>query len=157
MSDFMHLTEILRPEMVWPHLKANTKPEVIRELARFMAANDKALDEKSIGEVLMERERLGSTGIRDGIAIPHGKVPGLDRMIIACGRSESGIDFDAHDKKPTHLFFVLLAPEFAAGQHLKALARLSKLLNDAGFREKLMSSKNAEEIFCNIVEEDKNN
>ncbi len=153
----MHLTEILRPEMVWPQLKASTKPEVIRELARHMADNDKALDETSIGEVLMERERLGSTGIRDGIAIPHGKVPGLNKMIIACGRSEKGIDFDAHDKRPTHLFFVLLAPESAAGQHLKALARLSRLLNDAKFREKLMTSKSAAEIFNKIIHEYKKN
>ncbi len=153
----MHLTDILRPEMVWPQLSASTKPEVIRELARHMAANDTTLDETSIGEILMERERLGSTGIRDGIAIPHGKVPGLNRIIIACGRSEKGIDFDAHDKKPTHLFFVLLAPESAAGQHLKVLAKLSRILNDANFREKLMTSKNAAEIFHNIIDEDKKN
>lgn len=153
----MHLTEILRPEMVWPNLRASTKPEVIRELARHMAANDTTLNETSIGEILMERERLGSTGIRDGIAIPHGKVPGLNRLIIACGRSEKGVDFDAHDKRPTHLFFVLLAPESAAGQHLKALARLSRLLNDATFREKLMTAKNAAEIFNNIIDEDKRN
>lgn len=141
--------------MVWTDLRAQTKPEVLRELARLMARNDNSLDEKVVGEVLMERERLGSTGIQDGIAIPHGKVPGLGRIVIACGRSESGIDFDAHDQKPTHLFFVLLAPEFAAGQHLKALARLSRLLKDAPFREKLMSSTDAGQFFQNIVEEDK--
>ncbi len=151
----MHLTEILRPEMVWTELEASTKPEVIRELARLMAQNDRSLDEKVVGEVLMERERLGSTGIQDGIAIPHGKVPGLDRIVIACGRSEKGIDFDAHDQRPTHLFFVLLAPEFAAGQHLKALARLSRLLKDAPFRDKLMSCGDSQQFFENIVEEDK--
>jgi len=151
----MHLTEILRPEMVWTKLVATTKPEVIRELARLMAENDNSLDEKVVGEVLMERERLGSTGIQDGIAIPHGKVPGLDRIVIACGRSEKGIDFEAHDQRPTHLFFVLLAPEFAAGQHLKALARLSRLLKDAPFRDKLMSCGDSRQFFQNIVEEDK--
>ena len=151
----MHLTDILRPEMVWTDLRANTKPELIRELAHLMATNDQALDESVVGEVLMERERLGSTGIQDGIAIPHGKVPGLERIVIACGRSADGIDFDAHDQKPTHLFFVLLAPEFAAGQHLKALARLSRLLKDSSFREKLMASGDAKVFFENIVEEDR--
>jgi PTS system nitrogen regulatory IIA component len=151
----MHLTDILRPEMVWTDLSANTKPEIIRELAHLMATNDRTLDENVVGEVLMERERLGSTGIQDGIAIPHGKVPGLERIVIACGRSADGIDFDAHDQKPTHLFFVLLAPEFAAGQHLKALARLSRLLKDSSFREKLMTSGDAKDFFKNIVEEDR--
>jgi len=151
----MHLTDILRPEMVWTDLRANTKTEIIRELAHLMAENDRSLDESVISEVLMERERLGSTGIQDGIAIPHGKVPGLEKIVIACGRSAGGIDFDAHDQKPTHLFFVLLAPEFAAGQHLKALARLSRLLKESSFREKLMASGNSKDFFDNIVEEDK--
>jgi len=153
----MHLSDILRPEMVWVELSASTKPEVIRELAHLISANDSSLDEKTVGEVLMERERLGSTGIQDGIAIPHGKVPGLGRIVIACGRSQDGIDFDAHDQRPTHLFFVLLAPEFAAGQHLKALAKLSRILKDAPFREKLMSSKDSKEFFDRIIEEDRKN
>lgn len=151
----MHLTEILRPEMVWTSLGSKTKPEMIRELAHRMATGDTTLDEAIVGEVLMERERLGSTGIQDGIAIPHGKVPGLDHIVIACGRSTEGIDFEAHDQKPTHLFFVLLAPEFAAGQHLKALARLSRLLKEAPFRDKLMAASDDAEFFNSIVEEDK--
>jgi PTS system nitrogen regulatory IIA component len=150
----MHLSEILRPDMVWPELAAKTKPEVISELADRIAEAEKSLDKKQIAQILMERERLGSTGIQDGIAIPHGKVPGLGRIIIACGRSESGIDFEAHDQKPTNLFFVLLAPESAAGQHLKALARLSRLLKDAEFRGRLMKSKDAKEMFGAIAEED---
>ncbi len=153
----MHLTEIFRPEMVWPDLTAKTKPEVIRELARHISGCVSSLDEQRVAEILMERERLGSTGIQDGIAIPHGKVPGLKDIIIACGRSRQGIDFEAHDQKPTHLFFVLLAPEFAAGQHLKALARLSRLLKDEDFRERLMSSKDANEIYRAIVDEDERN
>ena len=151
----MHLTEILRPEMVWTELTATTKPEVIRELARLMSQQDGSLDENVVGEVLMERERLVSTGIQDGIVIPHGKIPGLDKIVIACGRSQTGIDFEAHDQKPTHLFFVLLAPEFAAGQHLKALARLSRILKDASFRERLMTSKDAHEFYTDLLEEDR--
>lgn len=151
----MHLTDILRPEMVWTDLRANTKTEIIRELAHLMAENDRSLDESVISEVLMERERLGSTGIQDGIAIPHGKVPGLDRIVIACGRSRAGIDFEAHDQKPTTLFFVLLAPEFAAGQHLKALARLSRILKDASFRDRLMTSKDSREFYEHLLDEDR--
>lgn len=150
----MHLTDLIRPEMVWPTLSATTKPEVISELANRIAKCMGAPDEHRIAEILAERERLGSTGIQDGIAIPHGKVPGLERIVIACGRSTGGIDFDAHDAKPTHLFFVLLAPEFAAGAHLKALARLSRLLKDAGFRERLLSAADAGEMYRTIVLED---
>jgi nitrogen PTS system EIIA component len=150
----MHLTDVLRPEMVWPDLKSETKPEVIRELSTKIAGSLNSLDEHRVAEILSERERLGSNGIQDGIAIPHGKVPGLDRIIIACGRSQRGIEFDAHDAKPTHLFFVLLAPEFAAGQHLKALARLSRILKDAHFREKLLGATGAAEMYSAILEED---
>jgi len=150
----MHLTDILKPRMVWPKLEAQTKPEVIKELAERMASCESDLDAETIAEILMERERLGSTGIQDGIAIPHGKVPGLDRIVIAFGLCPDGIDFDAHDGKPTHIFFVLLAPEFAAGQHLKALARLSRLLKDASFRQRLMSETDADNIYKAISEED---
>ena len=150
----MHLTEILRPEMIWPDLRAETKPEILRELARNITATLGALDERRIAEILNERERLGSTGIQDGIAIPHGKVPGLERIVVACGRSARGIEFDAHDAKPTHLFFVLLAPEYAAGQHLKALARLSRILKDAPFRDRLLGAADAEEMYRAILAED---
>jgi len=150
----MHLIEILRPDMFWPELTAKTKPEVIRELADKIAQRTENLSGNGVAEILMERERLGSTGIQDGVAIPHGKVPGLDRIIVACGHSVRGIDFDSHDQKPTHLFFVLLAPEFAAGQHLKVLARLSRLLKDAHFRERLMTTTEAIEMYNSIIEED---
>lgn len=151
----MHLTDLLKPEMVWPDLSATTKTGVIRELSKRMAPHLDNLNEQRIAEVLSERERLGSTGIQDGIAIPHGKVPGLSKIVIACGRSSKGVDFDAHDAKPTHLFFVLLAPEFAAGQHLKALARLSRILKDASFREKLLCAADADAMYRTISDEDK--
>lgn len=150
----MRLTEILKPEMVWPDLKSTTKLDVLKELAGNISREVKSIGEDRIASVLIEREELGSTGIQDGIAIPHGKIAGLERIVIACGRSLKGIDFDAHDAKPTHLFFVLLAPEFAAGQHLKALARLSRLLKDASFREKLIAAKDSEEIYSAIKIED---
>lgn len=150
----MRLTDILRRDMVWAALEARTKPEVIKELSSRIAKAMGHKEEGLISLILEEREKLGSTGIQDGIAIPHGKIPGFTNIVIACGRSVKGIEFDAHDAKPTHLFFVLLVPEFAAGQHLKALARLSRLLKDSHFREKLLSAEDAEEIYRTIILED---
>lgn len=141
--------------MIWPDLRALTKQDVIRELAHNLTQAIQSSDENKLVEILTEREQLGSTGIQDGIAIPHGKIPNLKQIIIACGRSIAGIDFDSHDSKPTHLFFVLLAPEFAAGQHLKALARLSRLLKNENFRQKLLTAKGGDEIYEYIISEDK--
>lgn len=152
----MRLTDVLRREMVWPDLEATTKKDVIKELAARAAKVLGAFDENDIAGVLEEREHLGSTGIQDGIAIPHGKIAGLDRIVVACGRSVGGIDFDAHDAKTTHLFFVLLAPEFAAGQHLKILARLSRLLKSSHFRERLLTARDADGIYEIITGEDDN-
>lgn len=142
--------------MVWPNLCATKKEEVIKELAGKIAEalSEPSLKREEIASILLEREQLGSTGIQDGIAIPHGKISGLKNILIACGRSPQGIDFDAHDTKPTHLFFVLLAPEFAAGQHLKVLARISRLLKDSLFRERLMSATDEKEMYKIITEED---
>lgn len=150
----MQLAEIIKSRMIWPELMARTKLEAIRELSDNIASQVDTLDGSTIASILMERERLGSTGIQDGIAIPHGKVPGLEDIVVACGRSSAGIDFDAHDGGPTHLFFVLLAPEDAAGQHLKVLAKLSRLLKEADFRARLMKAKSAEEMHEAIAEED---
>jgi PTS system nitrogen regulatory IIA component len=97
--------------------------------------------------VLIERERLGSTGIGDGIAIPHGKSPDLDHLLISFGRSRQGVDFDSLDGKPAHLFFLVLAPENSAGVHLKALARISRLLKSHNIRSELMNAADAAEIF----------
>jgi PTS system nitrogen regulatory IIA component len=102
--------------------------------------------------VLLEREKLGSTGIGDGIAIPHGKMSGLNDLMISFGRSKDGIDFNAMDGKPVHLFFLLMAPENSAGQHLKILAKLSRMLKDTNFRKKLMSAKSKDELY-KIIEE----
>lgn len=150
----MRMTDVIQPEMIWADIKADTKTAVIRELAENIARSLGQNDPEKIVVTLSEREKLGSTGIQDGIAIPHGKIPGLEKIIVACGRSIKGIEFDAHDLKLTHLFFVLLAPEFAAGQHLKTLARLSKLLKNGRFRDKLMTAENAKEMFDAIVSED---
>jgi len=144
----------MRPEMVWANLKAHDKIQVIAELASKISESQHPLKAEEITSVLMSREGLGSTGIQDGIAIPHAKIKGLEKVIVACGRSSKGINFDAPDQKPTHLFFVLLAPEQSAAMHLKILARLSRLLKDEAFRTRLMSAKEAHDIYRAIIEQD---
>ena len=111
-------------------------------------------DPEAMLHVLLEREKLGSTGIGDGIAIPHGKLAGLDEMVVAFGRSREGIDFEAMDGKPVHLFFLLMAPENSAGQHLKALAKISRMLKDAGFRKNLLEAKTHDDLVRIIAEKD---
>jgi nitrogen PTS system EIIA component len=150
----MKITEILSADMVVPELRGTTKPQVLRELARPLATKYHDLDLSAISGVLAERERLGSTAIGDGIAIPHGKMPGVKQILGTFGRHSQGVDFESLDGKPTHLFFVLVAPEDSTSLHLKALARVSRLFKDGSFRERLMTAKDADEIFRFIVEED---
>ena len=150
----MKITEILTPDMVLPDVKGRTKPEILRELAGRLATRYKDIDVDALAAVLAERERLGSTAIGDGIAIPHGKVRGVGKILGVFGRSTAGVDFDSLDGDPTHLFFLLVAPEDSTSLHLKALARVSRLFKDHSFREKLLAASEAEEIYRLIVEED---
>ncbi len=150
----MKITEILTADLVVPEVGGTTKPQVLRELARPLANKYHDLDIAAITAVLAERERLGSTAIGDGIAIPHGKMPGVMQILGTFGRHRNGVDFDSLDGRPTYLFFVLVAPEDSTSQHLKALARVSRLFKDGSFRERLITAKDAEEIFHLIVEED---
>ncbi len=150
----MKITDILSPEMVLPELKGASKPDVLRELAGYLASKYASLNAEILAAVLSERERLGSTAIGDGIAIPHGKIAGVDRIIGVFGRHRRGVDFDSLDGRATHLFFLLVAPEDSASLHLKALARVSRLMKDPAFRERLMSAPDAAEIFRLIKEED---
>ena len=150
----MRLADLVRPDMVWANLQSQDKNQVISELAAKISAGLPPLRAEDIASVLLSRESLGSTGIQDGIAIPHAKIRGLEKVVVACGRSRKGINFDAPDQKPTHLFFVLLAPEQSAAMHLKILARLSRLLKDEKFRHKLMTAGEADDIYRMIIEED---
>lgn len=150
----MKITDILNPEMVLPELKGANKTDVLRELAAYLADKHSGLDAETLTAVLAERERLGSTAIGDGIAIPHGKIAGVDRIIGVFGRHRRGVDFDSLDGRPTHLFFLLVAPEDSASLHLKALARVSRLMKDPAFRERLMKAADTGEIFRLIKEED---
>lgn len=150
----MKITEMLKREFVLEQLKAGNKRDALAELAGVFAQGRIKVDSEAMLHVLLERERLGSTGIGDGIAIPHGKLPGLEEMVVSFGRSREGIAFEAMDGKPVHLFFLLMAPENSAGQHLKALAKISRMLKDANFRKSLLEAKMHEDLFRIIAEKD---
>ena len=151
----MKMLDILDRECIIPELRSKTKKEVLEELTGALLNCKADLDKEALVEVLLEREQLGSTGIGDGIAIPHGKVPDLDELIVSFGRSTLGIEFDSMDGRPTHLFFLLIAPENSAGVHLRALAKISRLLKSAHFRQRLLEAGTREELFQVIQEEDK--
>jgi PTS system nitrogen regulatory IIA component len=150
----MRITDILGEEDVVPHLAGRSKGDVIEELAGVVAAHHDEIDRARLVQALEDRERLNSTALGEGVAIPHGKLPGVKRVVAAFGRSPGGVDFSSLDGKPTHLFFLLVAPEDSAGAHLKALARISRLLKDESFRRRLMGAPTAEALFRAIREED---
>ena len=150
----MKISDILPDALVLPSLQGQNKEAVVRELAEHMAAVHLEINPDRLVEVLWERERLGSTAIGDGIAIPHGKLPGLHEVLGAFGRHLKGVDFQSLDGGPTHLFFLLVAPEDSVGQHLKALARVSRLLKDREFRARLLAAPDQAELYRIIREED---
>ena len=150
----MKIIDMLKTDYILEELKSGNKRDVLKELVgSFMKIHQK-LDSEATLNVLFEREKLGSTGIGEGIAIPHGKITVLDQLILSFGRSAVGIDFDAMDGKPVHLFFLLIAPENSAGQHLKTLAKISKMLKDSVFRTKLMAAKSKDELYKIIANQD---
>jgi PTS system nitrogen regulatory IIA component len=150
----MRITDILSEHMVVPALEGRSKTDVIEELADVVADAHLDIDRERLVHALQDREKLNSTALGEGVAIPHGKLPGLKRVVAAFGRSPAGIDFTSLDGKPTHLFFLLVAPEDSAGAHLKALARISRLLKDEGFRARLMHAGDSADIYRTIREED---
>ncbi len=150
----MNIADILSEELVIPALTGRTKADVISELAGVVARHHPDLDRTQLIKALEDRERLNSTALGDGVAIPHGRLPKLKRVVAAFGRHIPGVDFQSIDGKATHLFFLLVAPEESAGAHLKALARISRLLKDEGFRQRLMHAADAHELFETIRTED---
>jgi len=140
----MRIQDIIPPEAVVDGLRAETKEGVLRELSEAVCRRLPALSPARLTAILMDREGLGSTGIGEGVAIPHGKIPGIDRLVAVFGRSPAGVQFASLDGKPARLFFLILAPENSAGMHLKALARISRLLKDQRFRARLLSAEGAE-------------
>ena len=150
----MKITDILNEQGIVPVLAGRSKADIIAELANVVVRQHRDIDRERLVQALEDRERLNSTALGEGVAIPHGKLPGVKGVIAAFGRSPSGVDFSSLDGKPTHLFFLLVAPEDSAGTHLKALARISRLLKDASFRTRLMGAADAAEVFRIIREED---
>ena len=150
----MKITDILDEASVIQNLSSTSKKGILEELSNVLVERGKLPDRDKVVEVLLEREKLGSTGIGDGIAIPHGKMKGIKGLVTSFGRSIKGVNFESIDNKPTHLFFLLVAPENSAGVHLKALARISRLLKDSGFRNRLMEASDRQDLFRIIAEED---
>ncbi|MBN06137.1 PTS IIA-like nitrogen regulatory protein PtsN [Ponticaulis sp.] len=147
----MEIHEILTAEAVVPHLKASSKKQALQELSR-VAAELTELDQREIFDMLIERERLGTTGVGEGIAIPHGKLNALDRLHGVFARASRAIEFDAIDDRPVDLVFLLLAPEAAGADHLKALARVSRLLRDPSTCDKLRGCETRDAIYALLTQ-----
>jgi nitrogen PTS system EIIA component len=147
----MELAELLTPEGIVAASRATSKKQILQDLAR-KAAELSGAEERAIFEALIERERLGSTGVGNGIAIPHGKLSGLKRIHAVFARLEKPVDFEAIDEQPVDLVFLLLAPEGAGADHLKALAKASRLLRDKRVCEKLRGSDKADAIYALLAE-----
>lgn len=150
----MKITELLTPAAITIDMQATDKNSALVELTDAVIELSSELDREEVLRVLNERERLGSTGIGDGVAIPHGKLKNIDNLLLAFGCSKSGVDFDSMDGKPAHLFFLLLAPEESVGIHLKTLARISKLLKNPGVRNSLLAAADADDLIRIIAAEE---
>jgi len=150
----MNISTLLNEQLILPDLKGTTKQHVIEEIVEHLAKVHKGINAGELLKALLEREKLGSTGIGNGIAIPHGKLAGLSDIILVFARSRTGVPFEAIDGKPIHLIFLLVAPANSTGGHLKALARLSRLLKNDELRRVLLSAPTAQDIQRTIVEED---
>ncbi len=147
----MPLTDILTPQAILPSVKAGSKKQLLQELAAF-AASQSGLSESDVYEALLQRERLGSTGIGHGIAIPHGKLPKLNQLFGIFARLEKPLDFEALDGEPVDLIFLLLAPEEAGADHLKALSRVARALRDPAIAQKLRKSHDASALFAMLTQ-----
>ena len=148
----MRLVDILKKESISVDLKSKGKEEILKELTELLGKDIK--DKKKIVKVLIERENLGSTGIGQGIAVPHGKMNNINKLVAALGISKKGVDFNSLDGEPVYIFFLLVAPKDSAGPHLKALARISRILRNASFCNILRKSKDIEQIYRLIIKED---
>lgn len=152
----MKILDVLHREAILADLKALDKKGVIEELVTPVASIA-GVNNEYIVKVLMERERLGSTGIGEGIGIPHGKLKDLDSLVLGFGLSRKGVDFESMDGLPTHIFFLLITPENSTGLHLKLLARISRILKNDPFKQKLLNATDSDEIYSIIKEEEEEN
>ncbi len=150
----MKLLDYLEEDRVIPDLQGTDKRSVLTELSKVLVGPCHVSSGEELLQVLLDREKLGSTGIGEGIAIPHGRLKTLKTFYISFGRSMKGVDFDSIDRKPSQIFFLVMAPENSAVDNLKLLGRIVTLLKDASFKKRLMEAKSRQEIFLIISEED---
>lgn len=149
----MKICDVLDRRSILPDLKAQNKKGILEELV-VPVAEIAGVSQKDLTKVLMERERLGSTGIGGGIGIPHGKMKNLESLVLGFGLSRKGVDFESLDGQPTHIFFLLITPENNTGLHLKLLARISRILKNDPFKTRLLGAADGDEILGIIKEED---
>ncbi len=150
----MKIMDILVRDAVILNLGVQTKRDVLAEMAIALAKVEPQIESDRLLAVLEEREALQSTGIGEGVAIPHGKLAGLDRLVASFARSPEGVDFDSIDRLPTHHFFLLVVPDHSGGQYLKALARISRFFRDPNFRQQLNEAEKLEDLVRIIEDED---
>jgi len=150
----MNIIEYLDIAAINPSLQATNKGDALVELTEALLLAEPDLSKDEVVRVLKEREQLGSTGIGDGVAIPHGKLKDIDKLLLAFGKSTKGVNFDSMDAQPAHLFFLLIAPEESVGVHLKMLARISKLLKNQDLRKRLLAASSSEEVYDIIATEE---
>jgi len=150
----MRILEFLSYDAIIASLKARTKDEVLMELVEPVAEANPRIDRSGLIKTLFDRENIGSTGIGGGVAIPHGKFNGLEKIVASFGRSTGGIDFGSMDNRPAHLFFLVVAPKHSASDHLKALARISRLLKDPILKTNLQRAETQDEIYRLLEEYD---
>ena len=153
-KDHMELGDLITPEAVIPTLAARYKKQVLQDLAERAAALTK-LNAADIYETLLQRERLGTTAMGRGIAIPHGKIPRLSRLFGLAARLDKPVDFEALDNQPVDIVFLLLAPEGAGADHLKALARVARVLRESGTRDRIRAARDASAIYAVLNEASK--
>ena len=146
----MNLLDILSPESTIVDLKGESKEDIISELVNSLVVGDSITDRDQVLQAVLDREKIMSTGIGDGIAIPHGKSAAVTELVAAMGTQRRGVDFDALDGEPAFVFFLLVSPANVSGPHIKALARISRLLKNDAFKKKLIEANSAEEIIAII-------
>ena len=150
----MRLTEILKPQNIKVPLEATVKTDAIGELVSLLAANGELTDPKKVLEAVLDREATRTTGIGNGLAIPHGKCTGTDHLVMAIGRPKTPIDFQAIDGRPVNLIWLLTSPPDKTGPHIHALARISRLMTIDRFRQALAAAKTAQEIYDAVVQQE---
>ena len=150
----MKISDILKKEHVIKELNSCDKKNVLDELSNFLENEGEITNKENLLAALIEREKLGSTGIGENVAIPHAKISEIDKIITVFGRSKNGVEFESLDQKPVNFIFLVIAPENSTSQHLKALARISRLFKNPSLRESVLRTNEADQIYSILVDED---